>query len=96
MGGTRPLALTTNNIPSQRRPIYMLSLVGGGRSTRCEIHRIMLNASVAYGLGLEALDIEPDSKKCNPLVRDLLTSFAKIEFIPEAMMDVACSVGGNG
>ena len=111
VGGTRPLALTTNYIPNQRHPIYLLSLVGGvpindikntilnpehPEKYKLEMHRIMLNASVAYGLGLGALDIEPDSKKCHPLVRDLLTSFAKIEFIPETIMDVACSVGGNG
>lgn len=110
-GGTRPLALTTNYIPNQRHPIYLLSLVGGvplndikntllnpdhPEKYKLEMHRIMLNASVAYGLGLGALDIEPDSKKCNPLVRDLLTSFAHIECIPESIMDVACAIGGNG
>ena len=110
-GGTRPMALTTNYIPNQRHPIFMLSLVGGvplndikntllnpehPEKYKIEMHRIMLNTSVAYGLGLGALDIEPDSKKCNPLVRDVLTSFARIECIPEASMDVACAVGGNG
>ena len=110
-GGTRPMALTTNYIPNKRYPMYLLSLVGGVSITdikntllnpehpekyKLEFHRIMLNASVAYGLGLGALDIEPDSKKCNPLVRDLLNSIAKIEYIPEANMDVACAVGGNG
>src|SRR5699024_1698182 len=29
LGGTRPLALTTNFIPSRKRPIYILSLIGG-------------------------------------------------------------------
>ncbi len=110
-GGARPMALTTNYIPNQRHPIYLLSLVGGvalgdikqvllnpdhPEKYKLEMHRIMLNTSVAYGLGLGAIDAEPDSKKCAPIVRDLLTSFAKIEFIPEATMDAACALGGNG
>ena len=112
MGGTRPLALTTNYIPNQRHPLHLLSLVGGipledikkvlldpenpKKYKHLEIHRIMLNTSVAYGLGLGALDIEPDSKKCSPIVRDLLTSFARIEFIPVDHIDAACALGGNG
>lgn len=61
------------------------------------MHRIMLNTSVAYGLGLGALDMEPDSKKCTPLIRDMLTSFAKLEYIQgEANIDVTCAIGGNG
>lgn len=110
-GGTRPLALTTNYIPNQRHPLILLSLVGGipladikvvllnpehPEKYKLQMHRIMLNVSVAFGIGLGALDIEPDSKKCQPLVRDLLTSFAKIEYIPEANMDAACALGGNG
>lgn len=110
-GGTRPLALTTNYIPNQRHPLILLSLVGGipladikvvllnpehPEKYKLQMHRIMLNVSVAFGIGLGALDIEPDSKKCQPIVRDLLTSFAKIEYIPEANMDAACALGGNG
>jgi len=110
-GGTRPLALTTNYIPNQKHPVYLLSLVGGipvadintvllnpehPEKYKLEAHRIMLNAAVAFGIGLGALDIEPDSKKCSPIVRDLLTSFAKIEYLSEAHIDAACALGGNG
>lgn len=110
-GGTRPLSLTTNYIPNQRHPVYLLSLVGGvslvdikhtllnpdnPEKYKIEMHRIMLNTSIGYGLGLGAIDIEPDSKKCSPIIRDILISFCKLEFIPESNMDVACAVGGNG
>ena len=111
LGGTRPVALTTNYIPNQRHPLYLLSLVGGIPLTdlkqtllnpdhpdkyKLEAHRVMLNASVAYGLGLGALDIEPDSKKCATVVRDVLTSVAKLEYFPETTMDAVCALGGNG
>lgn len=110
-GGTRPMALTTNYIPNQRHPVYILSLVGGvslndvkhtllnpdnPEKYKIEMHRLMLNASVAYGVGLGCVDVELDSKKCSPIIKDLLRSFAKVEFMPEANMDVACAVGGNG
>jgi len=52
----------------------------------------MLNTAVAYGLGLGAVDVEPDGKKCSPIIRDLLTSFSKLEYIPETQMDFACAV----
>lgn len=111
LGGTRPVALTTNYIPSRSRPFYVLSLVGGvsltdlkqtllnpdhPESYKFEAHRIMLNMSVAYGLGLGALDVEPDSKKCATVIRDLLTSIAKLEYFPEPSIDAACALGGNG
>lgn len=110
-GGTRPLALTTNYIPNQRHPIYVLSLVGGiplsdikltllnpdnPDKYKLEMHRIMLNQSVAYGIGLGAIDVEPDLKQCSPIIRNLLTPMCKLEHIPENNMDVACAIGGNG
>lgn len=110
-GGTRPLALTTNFIPNQRHPFYVLSLVGGitleqikatllnpdnPKRYLLEMHRIVLNHSCSIGLGIGAIDVEPDSKKCAPLIRDLLTSICKLEYVSEKHMDVICAVGGNG
>lgn len=111
VGGSRPMSLTTNFIPNQRHPVFILSLVGGipladikktllnpdnPDRYKVEMHRIMLNTSVAYGVGLGAIDIDIDSKKCSPIIRDVLTSFAKMETVPENKMDVACVVAGNG
>lgn len=116
-GGTRPLALTTNYIPSRSRTIYVLSLVGGipladlkltllnpeksdssnKEHSKVQMHRVMLNASVAYGLGLGAIDVEVDSKKCSPVIRDILQLLAKMEWVPsEQNMDVLCALAGNG
>lgn len=116
-GGTRPLALTTNYIPSRSRTIYVLSLVGGipladlrmtllnpeksessnKHHNKLQMHRIMLNASVAYGLGLGAIDVEVDSKKCSPIIRDILQLMAKLEWLStEQNMDVLCALAGNG
>ncbi len=111
MGGSRPHPFTTNFIPNQKHPLYILSLVSGvplDQIRACllnpeypekymiEMHRIMLNTAVAYGLGLGAVDVEPDGMKCSPIIRDLLTSFCKLEYIPETQMDSACALGGNG
>lgn len=110
-GGTRPLALTTNYIPNQKHPVYLLSLVGGipmydirscllnpdcPEKYKVSFYRIMLNTSIMYGIGLSIIDIEPDSKKCVPVIRDTLNSFSKLEYMPESVIDTACAVGGNG
>lgn len=110
-GGTRPMALTTNYIPRARHPTYLLSLVGGvsmydikqtllnpdhPKKYRVSFYRIMLNIAIAYGVGMAVIDIEPDSTKCVPLIRDTLNSFGKLEYMPENMMDMACVVGGCG
>lgn len=110
-GGSRPLALTTNFIPNQRHPLYILSMVGGvtlndikktllnpdhPEKYRVEMHRIMLNPSVAYGLGIGAIDVEPDSKHCAGIVRNILCRFCRLETIVEAHMDIACAAGGYG
>ena len=94
-----------------RHPLYLLSLIGGitlldikntllnpehPEKYKLEMHRCIVNNSIAYGIGLAAIDVEPDSKKCNPLIRDLLVSFAKIEYVAEAYMDVICAIAGNG
>jgi len=111
LGGTRPLALTTNFIPTRKRPTYILSLIGGipladlkstllnpetEKRYKVEMHRLVLNTSVAYGLGLGALDVEIDSKKCAPLIRDILQSMAKVELVAPELMDAVCTVAGNG
>ena len=116
-GGTRPLALTTNYIPSRRRRrLAVLSLVGGipladlkatlvnpensdspGKNSRLEMHRAMLNASVAYGLGLGALDVEIDSKRCSPLIRDTLQLMAQVELVAgDQQLDAWCALAGHG
>lgn len=111
-GGTRPFAFTTNYIPNQKHPIYVLSLIGGVplsdvRVTMLdpenpdkymiEMHRIMVNIGVAYGFGLGAIDVDPDSKQCSPIIRDILSSITKLlEYFPQAMMDALCVIGGNG
>ena len=60
------------------------------------MHRIMLNIGVGYGIGMGALDVEPDGNKCSPVVRDLLSAITKLDYFPDQMMDAACAIGGNG
>ncbi|KAI2803841.1 hypothetical protein RDWZM_001840 [Blomia tropicalis] len=112
MGGSRPMALTINYIPNQRHPLYLLTMAGGVTTNELKntllnpekpdkyqmsLNRCMVNPSVAYGLGLAAIDVEPDSKKFFPILRDIFSSVAKyIEYVPENNMDQACAVGGNG
>lgn len=111
LGGARPHPLTTNYIPHQRHPIYILSLVSGvslSQIKACllnpesnnrymlEIHRIMMNNAVGHGLGICAIDCEPDSKKLSPPIRQLLSSIAQLENVPASQMDAACAVGGSG
>ena len=111
LGGTRPFAFTINYIPNQKHPLFVISLIGGiilndikltlldpdnPEKYMLEMHRGMLNIGVAYGLGMGALDVNVDSKHCHPVVRDILTSISKVEYLPEQLMDAACCVGGNG
>lgn len=110
-GGTRPAALCTNYIPYMRHPLYIVSLVSGCtvdqiRQTLVnpdhpekyviEAHRVMVNTAAMYGLGLIAVDCEPDSKKLSPCLRQLLSSVGKLEYVPENQMDAACAIGGSG
>lgn len=111
LGGARPHPLTTNYIPHQSHPIYILSLVGGvslSQIKQCllnpestnryqlEIHRIMMNTAVGHGLGICAIDCEPDSRKLSPPLRQLLSSIAHLEHVPASQMDAACAIGGSG
>jgi len=111
LGGIRPAPLTTNFIPNMKHPLYVLSLITGYEVKQIkdvllnpehpdkyiiELHRIMINVACAFGLGVCAIDVEPDSKKLAEPVRSLLTLIAKLEFIPEAQMDAACAVCGAG
>lgn len=111
MGGSRPHPLTTNFIPNMKHPLYILSLVSGvtlDQIRACllnpehpekymiEMHRICVNTACAYGLGLGAIDVEPDGKKCSSIVRDVLSTISKLEYIPENQMNAACALGGNG
>lgn len=111
LGGAKPHPLTTNYIPHQRHPIYILSLVSGvslSQIKACllnpestnryvlEIHRIMMNTAVGHGLGICAVDCEPDSRKLSPPLRQLLSSISQLEHVPASQMDAACAIGGSG
>ena len=108
---SRPYALTTNYIPTTRHPIYILSLISGCDCERIkkvllnpdtkdkysiEIHRIVMNPGCAFGLGVCAIDVEPDSPKLDQILRVLLSKISKLEYIPESQMDAACALSGAG
>lgn len=110
-GGTRPAALCTNYIPYMRHPLYIVSLVSSCTVDQIkqtlinpdhpekyviESHRVMVNTAAMYGLGLIAVDCEPDSKKLSPCLRQLLSCIGKLEYVPENQMDAACAIGGSG
>lgn len=110
-GGIRPAALCTNYIPYMRHPLYIVSLVSGAtvdqikqtllnpdhpEKYKVEGHRCMINTAAMYGLGICAVDCEPDSKRLSPCLRNLLTSVGKLEYVPESQMDAACAIGGSG
>ena len=110
-GGLRPAALCTNYVPYMRHPLYIVSLVSGATVDMIkqtlvnpdhpdkyviEAHRVMINTAAMYGLGLCAVDCEPDSKRLSPCLRQLLSSVGKLEYVPEAQMDAACAIGGSG
>lgn len=107
----RPHPLCTNFIPLTRKDKYILSLVTGVKLTAIqsvlfnpehkgkyiiEMHRIVPNACCSFGLGLIAFDVEPDSNKLSSSLRTLLSSMAKLEYVPEDQMDAACAVLGSG
>lgn len=107
----RPRAFTVNFIPYMRHPLYILSLVWGVKlheikacllnpdhpeKYSIEMHRIMMNAACAYGLGICAIDKEPDSPAVTAPVRNLLSSIAKLEYLSGEQMDAACAIGGGG
>jgi len=88
-GGSRPFPITTNYIPNQKHPIYILSCVSGvtlDEIKECllnpehpdryilEMHRIMVNTASSVGQGLVAVDVEPDSNKLTNPIRTLLQS----------------------
>lgn len=110
-GGTRPAALCTNYIPYMRHPLYICSLVSGVNVDALkqtlinpdhpdkyiiEAHRVMINTAAMYGLGLCAIDCEPDSKKLSPCLRQLLSAVGKLDYVPGNQMDAACAIGGSG
>ncbi|KAI2799271.1 hypothetical protein BLOT_014432 [Blomia tropicalis] len=111
LGGTRPLALTTNYIPNQRHAIYLLSLTCGCTLNEIKntllnpekpdrykmaLNRIVMNQGSAYGFGMTIIDIETDSKKFFPIIRDLITPFSTVDYMDAALMDQLCSLMGNG
>lgn len=110
-GGLRPAALCTNYVPYMRHPLYIVSLVSGATVDQLkqtlinpdhpdkyviESHRVMINTAAMYGLGLCAIDCEPDSKRLSPCLRTLLSSVGRLEYVPESQMDAACAIGGSG
>lgn len=111
LGGMRPHPITTNYIPNMKHAICILSMVSGVNLEQIkavllnpehpkgyilEIHRVMMNAAVAYGLGICAIDVEPDSSKLSASIRTLLSSVGRLEYVPESQMDAACAIAGNG
>lgn len=56
----------------------------------------MMNTAVGHGLGVCAIDCEPDSKRLSPPLRQLLSSIAQLEHVPASQMDAACAIGGSG
>lgn len=111
LGGIRPHPITTNYIPNMKHAICILSMVSGVNLEQIravllnpehpkgyilETHRVMLNAAVAYGLGICAIDVEPDSSKLSASIRTLLSSMGRLEYVPESQMDAACAIAGNG
>ena len=110
-GGLRPSALCTNYVPYMRHPLYIVSLVSGTTVEQLkatlvnpdhpdkyviEAHRVMINSAAMYGLGLVAVDCDPQSKRLSGCLRDLLSSIGKLEHVPENQMDAACAIGGSG
>lgn len=110
-GGSRPAALCTNYVPYMRHPLYIVSLVSGATVDQLkqtlinpdhpdkyviESHRVMVNTAAMYGLGLVAVDCEPDSKRLSSCLRQLLSSIGRLEYVPENQMDAACAIGGSG
>ena len=112
LGGIRPAPITTNYIPNMKHRLFVLSLVTGydikaikdvllnpehPDSYDLEAHRIVMNCGAGYGMGICAIDCDPDdSKKLGQPVRSLLSLVAKLEFVPEKEMDAACAVCGAG
>lgn len=107
----RPHPLCTNFIPLTRKDKYILSLVSGIKLSQIqlvllnpdhkgkyiiEMHRIVPNPGVAYGVGLIAVDVEPDSQKFSSGLRTILSSMAKLDYVPESEMDAACALFGSG
>ena len=110
-GGSRPFPITTNYIPNMKHPIYFLSLVSGVTVSelkkvllnpehpgkyKLEAHRVMVNTAVAQGVGICAVDCDPDSNRLSAPIRTLLSAFGKLEHVPEDQMDAACAAGGSG
>lgn len=110
-GGSRPFPLTTNFIPNMKKPLYVLSLVTGfdcKQIRECllnpehpdkyllEMHRVVINCAAAYGLGIVAVDVEPDSKKLAEPLRAMLSTVGKLEYVSEREMDATCALCGAG
>lgn len=96
---------------SSQHPFFVLSLVAGfplksikdvllnpehPEKYMLEMHRIVMNCAVAYGMGVCGVDTEPDSKKLGEPVRALLSKVARLEYIAESKMDAACACIGAG
>ncbi|XP_015781669.1 pyrroline-5-carboxylate reductase 3-like [Tetranychus urticae] len=107
----RPRAFCVNYIPYMKHPLYILSMVSHCTADeimkamlnpdhpdkyKLEFHRIMINAGCAYGLGVCAIDCDPDSKHLSAPLRTLLSRIAKLEYVPKDQIDAACATGGYG
>lgn len=112
IGGNRPASLCTNYIPNMKHQIYILSCVTGftidqikqcllnpenPEKYSCEAHRIVINCAAAYGLGVCCTDVDPDSPQlAEPIRATLKCVSTKLEYLPESMMDCACTICGSG
>lgn len=111
LGGMRPAPLTTNYIPNMKHPIYVLSLITGyeicqlrecllnpdhPEKYQLEMHRVVFSYACAWGNGICAVDVEPDSKNLADIIRTMLSMVGKLEYIPESQMDAACAICGAG
>lgn len=78
MGGTRPHPLTVNFIPNMKHPLIILSCVSGFNCKQIkkvllnpehphkymlEMHRVVINSTSSYGVGIACVDVDPDSNK---------------------------------
>lgn len=110
-GGTRPHPITVNFIPNLRKPLHILSLVSGHdleavkkvllnpenpKKYQLEMHRVAVNLAVAHGVGLCAVDCDPESQRLSPLVRSLLSSVGELIHVSDAQIDSACALINSG
>lgn len=62
-----------------------------------EVCRVLINAACAHGMGLCAIDKDPDSSEVSAFAKELLQKLSpSLLYIPATQMDAACAVAGHG